>query len=153
MDEEDQIAQVRDNNVAFVIYDGTGYVLRRGIAPHIWDVGVQPLQPGERILSWHEPLDPKTEYYVENDKLTPCQVIEPWVSKTTVLANGTDDVRITDIPHGASVIMLTSTGNVVPTTVIEDGELNLTFTEPTKLKIFIEKRPIYAQTMVEINAV
>jgi hypothetical protein len=152
MDNENALL-IASHNVTYAVYDSMGYVLRRGVVPTVLDVQKQSLNSGENIITVPGLLDPTVQYYVKDNELIPCEPIKLWVSKTTVLANGVDNVRITDIPEGASVLIVGNSKPVVPSTVVDDRELSFTFTEPTKLKVYIEKRPVYAQTMVEINAV
>lgn len=86
-------------------------------------------------LGYVEGIWDPSKYYINESLPIERPNIDPSISKTEVLANGVDEVIITNLPIPATV-------NVKEQIVeIEDGELVLTFDTPGEYKIKVESFP------------
>jgi hypothetical protein len=79
--------------------------------------------------------------YVTDGAVTPRTALSLTTNKTTLTANGTDEVTITGIPSGASA-KITGAVSAGPET-ITDGELVITSTATGKINVSITLRPAY----------
>ena len=75
------------------------------------------------------------EYFVKANAPTLRPDMEPAISKTEVLADGDDEVLITNLPIPATVNVK---GQIVE---VDDGELVLTFETPGKYRLTVEAFP------------
>ena len=126
----------------YIVYDPkTGEILKTGICPGN-DFELQN-KDGEKII---EGIADQKEQYIQNGEIVNRPQMPITINQTTVHADNTDTIIISNIPTGATMIIEREVYT------IDDGVAELTFENPGTYRIMIEKFP-YKDVTLEVEAI
>jgi hypothetical protein len=136
-----------------IYHDDTG-AIRRVVSCPTSQVAAQPILNGMTavLIAGSPPGDPAfiQNHYILNGLPVARGTFDISVSKTTLKADGADEVTISGIPAGA-VAKISGVVAAGPETVT-DGELIITTIQPGQINVSIQLRPTHQDFRVTINA-